>query len=202
VTGGHHGQRQQRPEERNEETEKGRQQEVTFRLESDRLIIRPLRPDDRDPFIALMADPEVTRWVHGGLPYQPAEVEEFFIRCARNLAQHGVCMGALEEKESARMVGISGVQPLGTTGDLEIGWILSRTTWGRGYATEAGGLAMQHVLETLARPRVCAIIDVGNESSVRVATRLGMQYDRRYTGEELGHRRPEIVVDLFYKNAG
>src|SRR6185295_17767974 len=110
VSGGHHGQRQQRPEERNEETEKGRQQEVTFRLESDRLIIRPLRPDDREPFIALMADPEVTRWVHGGLPYQPHEVEEFFTRCARNLAQHGVCMGALEEKESARMVGISGVQ--------------------------------------------------------------------------------------------
>lgn len=174
---------------------------MTFRLESDRLIIRPLRPDDRGAFIALMDDPQVTRWVHGGQPYRDDEVDEFFARCARNLAQHDVCMGALEEKESARMIGISGVQPLGTTGDLEVGWILAQETWGRGYATEAGGLAMHHVLETLHRPRVCAIIDVGNEASVRVATRLGMQYDRRYTGLELGHRRPEIVVDLFFKNA-
>lgn len=63
-------------------------------------------------------------------------------------------------------------------------------------------MAMHHVLETLKRPRVVAIIDAGNENSIRVATRLGMQYDRRYTGLELGHRRPEIVVDLFYRNAG
>lgn len=172
---------------------------MTFRLESDRLIIRPLRPDDRDPFATLMSDPEVTRYVHGGVPYRDDEVDEFFARSARNLAEHGVCMGALEEKESGRMVGISGIQPLGTTGNLEIGWILSRAAWGRGYATEAGGLALQHVLGTLERPRVCAIIDTGNEASVKVATRLGMQYDRRYTGAELGHRKPEIVVDLFYR---
>lgn len=173
---------------------------MTFRLESDRLIIRPLRPDDRDAFIALTNDTEVMRYVHNGLPYADAEVEEFFARCARNVEQHGVCMGALEEKATARMIGISGIQPLGTTGDLEIGWILSRETWGRGYATEAGGLAMHHVLQVLERPRVVAIIDVPNEASKRVAARLGMQYEGRFTGEQLGHRRPEIVVDLFARS--
>jgi len=142
----------------------------------------------------------VMRYVHGGLPYSDDEVNEFFTRQARQLAERDVCMGALIEKASGRMVGIAGTQPLGMTGDLEIGWWLARDVWGRGYATEAGGAAMRHVLETLAQPRVAAIIDVGNEPSKRVVGRLGMRYEGRVTGTQLGHRKPDIVVDLFLRD--
>ena len=89
----------------------------------------------------------------------------------------------------------------GTIDELEIGWWLAREVWGRGYATEAGGAAMRHVLETLGRPRVVAIIDPPNEPSKRVAARLGMHYVKTTTGVELGHRRPEIVVDYFVREA-
>ncbi|HEX9983730.1 MAG TPA: GNAT family N-acetyltransferase [Thermoanaerobaculia bacterium] len=170
-----------------------------FRLETDRLLIRPWRDDDRPRFAEIMSDTEVTRFVHRGQPYTSADVDEFLARQARQLAEHDVCMGAVEEKSTGRVVGLSGTQPLGTTGNFEIGWIFGSEVWGRGYATEAGAAAMSHVLETLAHPRVVAIIDAGNEASVRVATRLGMEYDRRYTGAELGHRKPDIVVDLFYR---
>jgi [ribosomal protein S5]-alanine N-acetyltransferase len=168
-----------------------------FRIETERLVIRPWQPDDRPAFTAVMAHPEVTQYVHGGQPYTEAEVDEWFARQARQIAEHGMCMGALVEKATGRLAGLSGTQPLGTTGDLEIGWILAREAWGRGYATEAGAAAMRHVLETLNRPRVVAIIDPGNEPSKRVAARLGMTYEATYTGEELGHRFPQIVVELF-----
>lgn len=170
-----------------------------FQLETDRLLIRPWIEDDRPAYRTIVDDPEVSRYVHGGRPYTDAEVDEWFARQVRQLAEHGVCMGAVIEKSSGRLIGLSGTQPLGTTGDLEIGWIFARDTWGRGYATEAGGAAMRHVLETLARPRVVAIIDPDNEPSKRVAARLGMQYEARYTGVQLGHRLPEIVVDLFWR---
>lgn len=168
-----------------------------FRLETDRLVIRPWQPADRPAFAALTNDAEVMRYVHGGLPYTEQETDEFFARQARQLAEHELCMGAMIEKSSERIVGIAGAQPLGTTGDLEIGWWLARDVWRRGYATEAGGAAMMHVLATLGRSRVVAIIDPGNEPSQRVVARLGMHYERRFTGAELGHRKPEIVVDLF-----
>ncbi|MEA2568881.1 MAG: hypothetical protein QOI24_882 [Acidobacteriota bacterium] len=168
-----------------------------FRLETDRLLIRPWEPQDRAPLAAITLDPEVMRFVHGGRPYTEEELDELFARQARQLAEHGVCMGALIEKSSGRLAGITGIQPLGTTGDLEIGWWLARDLWGRGYATEAGGAAMNHVLHVLKRPRVVAIIDAGNEASKRVVARLGMTYEARYTGAQLGHRSPGIVVDLF-----
>jgi RimJ/RimL family protein N-acetyltransferase len=171
-----------------------------FRLDTERLLIRPWVPADRPAFKAITEDGEVMRYVHGGLPYTEAEVDEWFARQARQIAEHDLCMGAVIEKESGRLVGLSGAQPLGTTGDLEIGWIFARDVWGKGFATEAGGAAMRHVLETLGRSRVVAIIDPPNEPSKRVAARLGMQYEGRYTGVQLGHRKPEIVVDLFFRD--
>src|SRR5262249_15492718 len=57
----------------------------------------------------------------------------------------------------------------------------------------------RHVLDALGRSRVMAIIDPGNEASVAVVKRLGFHYDRRVSGVELGHRKPEIVVDLFVR---
>jgi RimJ/RimL family protein N-acetyltransferase len=41
--------------------------------------------------------------------------------------------------------------------------------------------------------------DPGNEPSKRVVGRLGMRYDSRATGAELGYRKPEIVVDVFVR---
>ena len=168
-------------------------------LETERLLIRPWQAGDRDAFVAMAHDPVVTRYVHAGTPYSDAEIEEFLSRQARHEAELGVCMGAMVEKNSGQVVGIAGIQPLGTTGQLEIGWWLMRDRWGRGYATEAGNAAMRHVFDALGRLRVAAIIDPGNEASVRVATRLGMRYDRRTTGAELGHRKPQIVVDLYIR---
>jgi RimJ/RimL family protein N-acetyltransferase len=170
-----------------------------FGLESERLLIRPWVIADRAPFTSLMQDTEVTRYVNAGLAYTEQDVDEFFARQARQLAEHDMCMGAVVEKSTNRVIGIAGTQPLGTTGDLEIGWIFSRDVWGKGYATEAGAAAMNHVLHILGRRRVVAIIDPPNEPSKRVAARLGMQYEARYSGAQLGHRKPNIVVDLFFK---
>lgn len=168
-----------------------------FLLETERLRIRPWEAADRPVFAALKRNPEVRRYLHHGNPFADSEVEEFFERQQRQLAEHDLCMGALIEKATGSLIGIAGTQPLGTTGDLEIGWILEPEAWGRGYATEAGGAAMHHVLETLGRSRVVAIIDPDNEPSKRVAERLGMVYEGRFTGTQLGHRSPSIVVDLF-----
>jgi RimJ/RimL family protein N-acetyltransferase len=171
-----------------------------FRLETPRLLIRPWEPADRAAFTAMARDPVVMRFVHRGEPYTEEEVDGFLERQARQLAQFDVCMGAMVEKTSGRVIGVAGTQPLGKSDDFEIGWWLARDEWGHGYATEAGAAALNHVLETLNRPRAVAIIDPGNDASVRVTERLGMRYDGRYTGAQLTHRLADIVVDLFVRD--
>lgn len=170
-----------------------------FRLETERLVIREWEPGDREAFRAMAQDPVVMRYINGGVPLSEEEIDATLARQGRNAEVHGFCMGALVEKASGEVIGVAGLQPLGTTGDLEIGWWLAPRVWGRGFATEAGAAAMNHVLGTLGRPRVVAIIDPPNEASKRVAARLGLRFVRQTNGVELGHRLPEIVVDLFVR---
>lgn len=173
---------------------------VMFCIETERLLIRPWKAEDRSSFAAITNHEDVVRFINAGSFYGDPEIDEFFARQNRQLAQHGVCMGAVVEKSAGSVVGLAGIQPLGDRDDLEIGWVFARSSWGRGYATEAGRAAMDYVLNILEKPRVVAIIDPDNLASKRVAARLGMEYDRRYTGAELGHRKPELVVDLFFRN--
>ena len=95
-------------------------------LESERLVVRSWSAADREDFAAMARDPELMRYIRGGTPFSEEEIDEFLARQARQLAEHCVCMGAMVEKESGRIVGVAGIQPLGTTSDLEIGWWVRR----------------------------------------------------------------------------
>jgi RimJ/RimL family protein N-acetyltransferase len=60
---------------------------------------------------------------------------------------------------------------------MEIGYLLGRPHWGRGYATEAALASRDHALDTLGWRRLISLIDHDNERSARVATRLGMTHE-------------------------
>ena len=66
----------------------------------------------------------------------------------------------------------------GVTG-LEVGWVLGRRYWGRGFATEAARAALHHAFSALGARRVISLIHPDNERSIRVAERLGERFDRR-----------------------
>ncbi|HJQ36117.1 MAG TPA: GNAT family N-acetyltransferase [Thermoanaerobaculia bacterium] len=170
-----------------------------FELRSERLLLRPWQRAERETFAALTRDVEVTRYLTGGVAYTEEQIDEFYDRQERQLAEHGFCMGALVDAESGRIIGISGTQPL-ATGVLEIGWILERNAWGRGLASEAGRMMLRYVLETLERPRAIAVINPDNAPSKKVAERIGMWYEGRFQGAEIGFRHPEVVLDVFVKD--
>jgi RimJ/RimL family protein N-acetyltransferase len=85
----------------------------------------------------------------------------------------GFGMWAVEERDTRRFVGRVGLhQPDGWPG-LEVGWMLDRATWGRGYATEAARAALDHAWHVLGADHVISLIAPENAASIRVAERLG-----------------------------
>jgi ribosomal-protein-alanine N-acetyltransferase len=166
-------------------------------IETARLLLRRPRADDADAIFARFAsDPDVTRFV--GWPRHRAidDTRGFLEFSDHEWAKSPAGPYLIFARDDGRLLGSTGLI-FETPYRAGTGYVVAKAEWGRGYATEAGGAAMRHVLETLGRPRVVAIIDPGNEPSKRVVGRLGMHYESRVTGEQLGHRRPEIVVDLF-----
>ena len=55
----------------------------------------------------------------------------------------------------------------------EVGWSLTRDTWGKGYATEGAAAAIDWAFDNLGWPEVTHCIDPANTPSIRVAERLG-----------------------------
>ncbi|MGV9880553.1 GNAT family N-acetyltransferase [Streptomyces sp. NPDC003006] len=153
-------------------------------------------PTHEDAFAwhRLFDDPEVMEF-HGGASAELSMYEELTARQRRHDAERGYCLWTLLD-ESGDPIGFTGGQPWphpwGPTGEIEIGWRLTRAAWGKGYATAAARATVER-LRAAGVPSVVAIVAAGNERSVAVTRRLGMELGETFArpqppGEE-GSRR-------------
>ncbi|MEU8627648.1 GNAT family N-acetyltransferase [Streptomyces sp. NPDC048669] len=143
-------------------------------------------------------DPEVMEFL-GGRPSEPSLYEEWTARQRRLDAERGFCLWTVLDA-GGEVVGFTGAQPwpqtaYGPVGEIEIGWRLARTAWGRGYVTAAAHLALERV-RAAGVERVVAAVDELNERSVAVARRLGMERAESFTvprsGQEVRCFRLEL----------
>lgn len=148
---------------------------VPLPIETERLLVRSFVPDaDSRPMLSVYCDPDVMRFIPGGALADIDAVQVTLTTHARTHESRGYSSWALVERESRRVIGDVGFSVFEPTGDIELGYTLSRDCWGRGYATEAAAACLAAGLAHLATPRIIAVIDSDNEASMRVAARIGM----------------------------
>ena len=167
-----------------------------FVVESERLAVRAWRDGDRPALERMVADSDMMRYLTHGRAWPASDVDEFLARQARQLGEHGVCMGPLERRGADGVVGVAGIQPLDLPGEYELGWWVWKDHWGLGYAPEIARALVGFATEVMALRRVCAVIDVDNRASRRVAEKLGMRYERTVPARETAARRPEDPVAI------
>jgi len=161
-------------------------------LETDRLILRMLRDSDFDAYAEMCADQEVMRYIGDGQPLVRAMAWRNLAMMVGHWSLRGYGFWAAEEKSSGVLVGRIGFwNPEGWPG-FEIGWMLRRFFWGRGYATEGARHALQFAFTQLDRPHVISLIRPENAASIRVAERLGEH--RVGASEVLG--KPALVYRI------
>jgi RimJ/RimL family protein N-acetyltransferase len=147
-------------------------------LETPRLLLRQYRDSDLDDYAAAVADPEVMRHIGDGSIVSREDAWRKMAMILGHWQLRGYGLWAMEEKATGRLVGQVGFFfPEGWPGQ-EIGWLLSRGAWGKGYATEGAAAALARGPEILGADRVVAIIHPENERSSRLALRLGGSLDR------------------------
>ena len=148
-------------------------------IQTERLVMRGFTDDDLDELAAINADPEVTRWVgdENGLTR-----EETWRRMAYFVGHwelRGCGQWALVERASGKLVCRAGLlRPEGWPG-LEVGWLVAREYWGRGFAPEAGRASMEWAREELGADHIISLIEDSNDRSARVAEKLGMTVEGR-----------------------
>ena len=131
------------------------------------------RQDDLDAYAAICADIEVMRYLGDGKPLARPDAwrQMAMILGHWTLREYGLF--ALEERDTGTLVGRAGFfEPEGWPG-FELGWMLRRASWGKGYATEAARRLLGHAFDAMKRERVISLIRAANAPSIRVAERLG-----------------------------
>jgi RimJ/RimL family protein N-acetyltransferase len=153
---------------------------VTERL-TERLLLRRWRVGDAVAFAALNADPEVMRWIGGGRVLGRGLSDDLIARFEREWDERGFGLWALSRRDDpdGELLGFCGLTvPMFLPAVLpavEVGWRLARGAWGRGYATEAAREAVAWGFSEQPELReIIAIVDPGNDRSLRVAGKLGM----------------------------
>lgn len=158
--------------------------ELMETIDTERLILRMFRDADLDDYAEICADPEVMRYLGEGRPLSRAEAWRQMAMIVGHWELRGYGIWAVEERESGRVVGRVGFfNPEGWPG-FELGWVLGREHWGRGYATEGARAALGKAFDEWGRGQIISVIQPGNRASIRVAEKLGEQLLRQ--GELFG----------------
>ena len=147
-------------------------------LTTDRLLLRAFTPADFESYAALMANPDVARFLADGRALDRLEAWRQMAMFAGHWVLRGFGVWAVEERASGAFVGRIGCfEPEGWPA-FEIAYTLSPSVWGRGYASEGARAALRWAHEVLGKRGVTSVIRPGNARSIRVAQGLGARFDR------------------------
>ncbi|MQA81166.1 MAG: GNAT family N-acetyltransferase [Streptosporangiales bacterium] len=143
------------------------------------MLLRAWRDADREPFAALNADPEVTEYLAGALTR--AQSDDLVDRIEKGFAERSFGLWAVEVRATGEFVGFTGLSvpsfEAHFTPAVEIGWRLTRSAWGLGYATEAARASLAHGFIAAGLDEVVSFTTRTNVRSRAVMERLGMTRD-------------------------
>jgi RimJ/RimL family protein N-acetyltransferase len=155
-----------------------------------RLVLRtPIAHDLQGLQDHVLSDPDVMKLAFLGSPLSSEQSKAFF-DANFDHDQTGRKLGILIERETRKLIGFAGLVPCSVLGqsDHELGFVLRRDAWGRGYATEIGQAQIQYGFDTLRLKRVLAQVSPQNHRSISTLTKIGMAFHSAVRSEERGER--------------
>ena len=150
-------------------------------IETERLLLRPLREADRQAMVDIHTDPRTNRF-HPDPP-DVGRASELVTGWLAHWAEHGFGYLAVTERGAAEVIGLTGVRIREFQGEkvLNLGYRFRPSAWGKGYAVESARAVLGWRARELPGLPVLACVSVANKPSLRVAERIGFT---EYTEED------------------
>ena len=151
--------------------------------QTERLEVRHFQMTDLDNFAALCEDARVMRYVGDGTILDRKEVAAWISICQQKYAARGYGTSAVFRRSDGNFLGYCGVVRAPEQNFDELVYVLHRAAWGQGYATEVAAPMLDYVFSISSLNEIFATIDPMNSPSIRVAEKLGFDYDREEADE-------------------
>ena len=147
-------------------------------LETKRLLLRNIQASDQAFIVDLWTNADITRYLGG-----PRDKAQMLKDIAENLddpfiEEYG--LWPVIEKETNHPVGHCGLLMKAVEGktEIEVVYVIDRSHWGKGYATEISKKLIEYAFNTKCLHRIIALIKPGNKGSESVATKAGMHLEK------------------------
>ena len=167
---------------------------------SKRLGFREWSLNDLDDFFQLNSDKEVME--HFPKTLTKEETKAYIIRLQNQYKTYGHNYYAVEIKESGEFIGFIGLAyqdfESDFTPNVDIGWRLKKSAWGKGYATEGANKCLDIAFNQLHLDKIISTCTLGNKDSEKVMQKIGMQKVREFSHPKL-KEYPEIQTCLLYE---
>ncbi len=165
-------------------------------VETNRLLLRELLPQDVTGMFELDSDPEVHRYLGDSPVLDKEQIVEVISFIRQQYIDNGIGRWAVVEKATNNFIGWAGLKYVtetinGHTNYYDIGYRIIRKYWGQGFATEAAVASLNYAFETLKADAVYALTDCNNIASGRVLEKAGLKFVEKF---ELGG-----VIHHWYK---
>ena len=166
-------------------------------LETPRLVLRHLVPEDLDALFALYKDPQMRQYFpEGVLSYEATKEElEWFLQGHPNYPELGLWATILKEKGA--FIGRCGLLPwtIEEQQEVEVAYLIDKSYWGKGLATEAAKGIKDYAFNKLNLSRLICLIDPENIASIKVAQKIGMTLEKRLEGID-GDEIPTLIYSM------
>ncbi len=169
-------------------------------LETKRLILRYLSMEDLDELFQLYRDPEIRRYFPEGVLTREETKEELEWHRNGHPKYPELGLWATVHKETGKFIGRCGLLPweIDNKLEIEIAYLLDKSFWHQGLATEAAQGILKYGFEKLNLSRLICLIDPENIASQRVAERIGMTLERKVDGIG-GDNYPTLIYSISKK---
>lgn len=171
-------------------------------IETERLAMRPFREEDLDWLTGHRSSGDVSQFL-GGLDLQTPEfVEKRMKFYMDTYAKLGFSMSVTSLRETGERIGVTGIQPLEKTGDVEVGYSFDKEHWGKGFATESAVGWLRFGFGEAGLERIVAVADPDNLGSIAVMKKVGMTFEDTAFSYGFKVVRYAVSREAFYKIFG
>jgi RimJ/RimL family protein N-acetyltransferase len=145
-------------------------------LETDRLILRRLSPEDAGFILRLLNEPSWLRFIGDKGVRTVEDARNYILNGPVEMySRLGFGLYLVELKDEGLPVGICGLIKRDSLEDVDIGFAFLPKYWGRGYAHEAASAVMAYGGSVLGLNRIVAVVSADNVSSARLLEKLGLR---------------------------
>jgi RimJ/RimL family protein N-acetyltransferase len=153
-----------------------------YSVETARLLLRVPELADAEALMGILWDPEIVEQKQVTLREPPGGLDLALKNTSDMLRQwelRGYGQWSVIEKATGCVIGVVGFyHPQGQWPGVDLGWVIHRSRWGHGFATEAASAALRWAWEHTRIDRIVSLIAPDDRRSIRIATKIGERFER------------------------